>query len=52
MKVRPAGNSTYTQWLDFLGFTICFQEQNFILAERTLLDLLSLRSAAKRYLQF
>jgi hypothetical protein len=41
-------NSTYPQWLDFLGFTLVFHEQNFILAERTLLAFPPLRVAAKR----
>jgi hypothetical protein len=46
---RQTTNSTYPQWLDFLGFTLVFHEQNFILAERTLLAFPPLRVAAKRY---
>ena len=51
MERRTAANSTYPQWLDFLGFTLGFHEQNFILVERTLLAFPPLRVAAKRYQQ-
>ena len=47
-RKRLENNSTYPQWLDFLGFTLVFHEQNFILAERTLLAFPPLRVAAKR----
>lgn len=51
MTKQRTANSTYPQWLDFLGFTLGFHEQNFILAERTLLAFSPLRVAAKRYAQ-